>query len=124
MEDFEGIVKKYTDICINRCFNPYVATQKETLDKSKLIEDVYQDDYLGEYGSIQLGDIISEEMTEQEKISIIIYFYDIDDLYNGIGTDEDDSPALYLLSNVEMQVTDVLSDMHMTIEQYTDQIER
>lgn len=85
---------------------------------------MYQDDYLGEYGSIQLGDIISEKMTEQEKISIIIYFYDIDDLYNGIGTDEDDSPALYLLSNVEMQVTDVLSHMHMTVEQYTNQIER
>ena len=85
---------------------------------------MYQDDYLGEYGSIQLGDIISEEMTEQEKISIIIYFYDIDDLYNGIGTDEDDSPALYLFSNVEMQVTDVLSHMHMTVEQYTNQIKR
>lgn len=63
-------------------------------------------------------------MTKQEKISIIIYFYDIDDLYDGIGTDEDDSPALYLLSNVEIQVTDVLSDVHMTVEQYTNQIER
>ena len=124
MSEFKELVCKYANICIDRCFNPYVATQKETLDKSKLIEDVYQDDYLGEYGSIQLGDIISEEMTEQEKISIIIYFYDIDDLYNGIGTDEDDSPALYLLSNVEMQVTDVLSHMYMTVEQYTNQIER
>ena len=120
MSEFKELVCKYANICIDRCFNPYVATHKETLDKSKLIEDVYQDDYLGEYGSIQLGDIIYEEMPECEKISIIIYFYDIDDLYNGIGTDEDDSPALYFLSNVEMQVTDVLSDMNMTVEQYTN----
>lgn len=78
------------------------------------------DNYTGDYGLTQLGDIISEEMTKQEKISIILDFYDIGDLYNGIGTDEDDSPALYFLSNVEMEVTDILSDMHMTIEQYTN----
>ena len=123
MEDFEEIVKKYTDICINRCFNPWIFANKERFNPNKLIEDAF-DNYTGDYGLTQLGDIISEEMTEQEKISIIIYFYDIDDLYDGIGTDEDDSPALYLLNNVEMQVTDVLSDMHMTVEQYTDQIER
>ena len=79
------------------------------------------DNYTGNYGLTQLGDIILEEMTEQEKISIIIYFYDIDDLYDGIGTDEDDSPALYLLSNVEMQVTDILSHTNLTVEQYTNQ---
>lgn len=123
MEDFEGIVRKYTDICIVRCFNPWVLANKERFNPNEPIEDAF-DNYTGDYGLTQLGDIISEEMTEQEKISIIIYFYDIDDLYNGIGTDEDDSPALYLLSNVEMQVTDVLSHMHMTVEQYTNQIER
>lgn len=119
MEDFEGIVKKYTDICIDRCFNPWLFDNKEKIYPSRTIEDAF-DNYTGDYGLTQLGDIISEEMTEQEKISIIIYFYDIDDLYNGIGTDEDDSPALYLLSNIEIQVTDVLSDMNMTVEEYTN----
>lgn len=123
MEDFEKIVKKYTDICIDRCFNPWIFANKEKFNPNKPIEDAF-DNYTGDYGLTQLGDIILEEMTKQEKISIIIYFYDIDDLYDGIGTDEDDSPALYLLSNVEMQVTDVLSHMHMTVEQYTNQIER
>ena len=123
MEDFEEIVKKYTDICINRCFNPWLFDNKERFDLNKSIEDAF-DNYTGDYGLTQLGDIISEEMTEQEKISIIVYFYDIDDLYDGIGTDEDDSPALYLLSNVEMQVTDVLSKMNLTVEQYVNQIER
>ena len=120
MEDFEGIVKKYTDICINRCFNPWVLANKENLNPNKPIEHAF-DNYTGNYGLTQLGDIILEEMTEQEKISIIIYFYDIDDLYDGIGTDEDDSPALYLLSNVEMQVTDILSHTNLTVEQYTNQ---
>ena len=119
MEDFEGIVKKYTDICIDRCFNPWVLANKEKFNPNEPTEDAF-DNYTGDYGLTQLGDIISEEMTEQEKISIIIYFYDIDDLYDGIGTDEDDSPALYFLSNVEMQVTEVLSDMNMTVEQYTN----
>ena len=123
MEDFEKIVKKYTDSCIDRCFNPWIFANKEKFNPNKPIEDAF-DNYTGDYGLTQLGDIILEEMTKQEKISIIIYFYDIDDLYDGIGTDEDDSPALYLLSNVEMQVTDVLSHMHMTVEQYTNQIER
>ena len=123
MEGLEGIIKKYTDICIDRCFNPWLFDNKERFGQNKLIEDAF-DNYTGDYGLTQLGDIILEEMTKQEKISIIIYFYDIDDLYNGIGTDEDDSPALYLLNTVEMQVTDILSDMHMTVEQYTNQIER
>lgn len=119
MEDFEGIVKKYTDICIDRCFNPWLFDNKEKIYPNKPIEDAF-DNYTGDYWLTQLGDIVSEEMTEQEKISIIIYFYDIDDLYNGIGTDEDDSPALYFLSNVEMQVIDILLDMNMTVEQYTN----
>lgn len=123
MENIEGIVKKYTDICIDRCFNPWLFANKENFNPNKPIEDAF-DNYTGDYGLTQLGDIISEEMTKQEKISIIIYFYDIDDLYDGIGTDEDDSPALYFLSNVEMQVTDVLSDMNLTLEQYINQIER
>lgn len=122
MDDIKELVSKYAAICILRCFNPWVLTHGETLDQSKPIEDVYQDDYLGEYGSIQLGDIISEKMTEHEKISFILYFYDIDDLYNGIGTDENDSPALYFLDKVEGEVTNLLSKLDLTTKYYINNI--
>lgn len=57
-------------------------------------------------------------MPEHEKISVVIDFYDINDLYDGIGTDEDDSPALYFLSNVEGEVTNLLSKLDLTVRDY------
>ncbi len=61
-------------------------------------------------------------MTEHEKINFILYFYDIDDLYNGIGTDENDSPALYFLDEVEGEVTNLLSKLDLTTKYYINNI--
>lgn len=53
MEDFEGIVKKYTDICIDRCFNPWLFANKEKFNQNKPIEDAF-DNYTGDYGLTSL----------------------------------------------------------------------
>lgn len=123
MEDIEAIVKKYTNICIDRCFNPWVLANKENLDSSKLIEDVYQDNYLGDYGSTQLGDIILDEMDKSEKIAIINDFCNIDDIYYSENINEDNSPALLFLNEIEIEVTDILSDMNLTVEEYIKSVE-
>lgn len=123
MEDIETIVKKYTDICIDRCFNPWVLANKEKLDSNKLIEDVYQDDYLGDYGSTQLGDIILDEMDKGEKIAIINDFCNVDDIYYGENMNEDNSPALLFLNEIEIEVTDILSDMNVTVGEYIKSVE-
>ena len=124
MENIEGIVKKYTSICIDRCFNPWILTHKEALDQNELIEYVYGDNYLGEYGSTQLGDIIFDEMSTGEKRAIINDFWDVDSIYYGKDINEDHSPALSFLDNVESKTCDVLSDMDLTVEEYVNQIER
>jgi hypothetical protein len=123
MEDIETVVKKYTDICIDGCFNPWVLANKENLDSNKPIEDVYQDDYLGDYGSTQLGDIILDEMDKGEKIAIINDFCNVDDIYYGKNTNEDNSPALLFLNEIEIEVTDILSDMNLTVEEYINEID-